>query len=112
MENAFNAVSDDEPWVFYLSDKVGNSFYYASELLMQHMMIEQILEKPSNAEGVWRSADALFRTVTSVSRDLNTVLMGYLIQVIQAHFGEVHAVSIARVEAPDLKKSSIPFFTS
>jgi len=113
---AFNALSDDEPWVFYLSDKVGNSFHYASELIMQRLMIEKIEDSspiPDGASGdEWRRADTLFRTATSVSRDLVAVLMSYLIQIIERHFGDMHAAPIARIEAPELERLSIPFFVS
>lgn len=113
---AFNALSDDEPWVFYLSDKVGNSFHYASELVMQRLMIEKIEDSspiPDGADGdEWRRADTLFQTATSVSRDLIAVLMSYLIQIIEKHFGDTHAAPIARIQAPELKRLSIPFFVS
>jgi hypothetical protein len=116
INNAFNALSDDEPWLFYLSDKVGNSFHYASELVMQRIMIETI-EDASPTQGAtardeWRRADALFQTATSISRDLVAVLMSYLIQIIKEHFGDTRAAPIARIEAPELKKLSIPFFVS
>lgn len=116
IDNAFSALSEGEPWLFYLSDKVGNSFHYASELVMQRLMIEKTENTAPGpntaARSEWRSADTLFETATSVSRDLVTVLMGYLIQIIEKHFGDMHAAPIARIEAPELKKLSIPFFVS
>ena len=79
---------------------------------MQRLMIEQIPGGSPNPDGEWRRADVLFHTATSVSRDLVAVLMSYLIQVIEMHFGDLHAAPIARIEAPELKRLSIPFFVS
>ena len=83
---------------------------------MQRLMIEQIQLGSPNPDGAdgdeWRRADALFQTATSVSRDLVAVLMSYLIQIIEKHFGDMHAAPIARIEAPELKRLSIPFFVS
>ena len=38
-EGSFAALSEDEPWDFYLSDIVANSFYYASEMVVTRSMI-------------------------------------------------------------------------
>ena len=39
IEGSFAALSEDEPWDFYLSDIVANSFYYASEMVVTRSMI-------------------------------------------------------------------------
>ena len=40
VEKSFQDIPDDEPWRFYLSDTLGNCFYYASELVIEDGVIK------------------------------------------------------------------------
>jgi hypothetical protein len=42
VEENFHRLDDAEPWEFYLSKTVGNSFYYASELIITASMINLV----------------------------------------------------------------------
>ena len=40
VEKAFAALPPEEPWDFFLHEAVGNTFYYASELVMTRVLID------------------------------------------------------------------------
>ncbi len=111
---AFQSISESHPWVFYLSKEIGNSFYYASELVIQRMMIQNIdaksFESKEDSADEWQDFKIILKTVPDIARELTALFMAYLIQVIEKHFGDVDATPIVKFNAPDLEEMSIPFF--
>jgi hypothetical protein len=112
LDDAFNALSEGEPWLFYLSDKVGNSFHYASELVMQWLMVDAVRDAGVAENDVWKRADDLFKTVTSISRQLVEVLMAYLIKIVERYLGDAYAAPILQLDAPELARLWLPYFIS
>jgi len=113
IDEAFRSLSEHEPWLFYLSDTIGNSFYFASELVMQRMMINKIENtsgtKNDNADEM-KKFQEIFTTTIDVSRELIDLFIAYLGVIIERHFGNVNATPVVKLNAPDLNKVSIPFF--
>jgi hypothetical protein len=75
-------------------------------------MVDAVQNTGGAGEDEWKRTDNLFKSVTSISRQLMEVLMAYLTKIVGRHLGDVHAAPTLRLNAPKLTQLWLPFFTS
>jgi hypothetical protein len=104
VEDNFKHLSDTEPWEFYLAETMGNSFYWASELVTTAGMVR--LATP-DARGQPEDFGTLFDVATDVAADITE-----LFQQIVADMAEsidVEAVPVEVGAPARLSTTSLPF---
>lgn len=115
IEANFQRLAESEPWEFYLSTTVGNTFYYASELVIQAGMTGLAINKPQSvAPHLSLDASAfkdLCDTVIKVS-DHITELFGEIIAlIVTTSVGEDVETTIVEIpDGPKMSTLSLPFF--
>jgi hypothetical protein len=116
-EATFQRLSGTEPWDFYLARTVGNTFYYASELVIQGSVISLAMGKPKGGAAM---TDLILDTHAFVELCDNVIVVsGHITEL----FGEVISLIVANsiggdvemttVEIPDGPKMStfcLPYF--
>jgi hypothetical protein len=115
VEASFQKRDSSEPWDFYLSDMIGNSFYYASELVIAGSVIDLAASKIGcpPAGGLAREEAAfasLCHTTIKVSRHI-TVLFNELVPVLIG--GAIDALEVEEIDigtAPQMSAFALPFF--
>jgi len=107
-ETNFQQLPDDEPWDFYLASR-GNSFYYASELVMQ-MSATQL----ANSGGAPTNLDQAFKTLCDVAIETTrnlTCLFDGLIAVITMSIPDLEQPTTEELpDGPELSRFSLPYF--
>lgn len=107
---AFEATPEAEPWLFYLSETMGNSFYFASELVMQRAMFK-LPEPAGNAPfSIEHEVRETLDDVIDLSRNLSELLHSYLNVIVEKHFVDIKATPVAQFPAHHIKEAAIPFF--
>jgi hypothetical protein len=117
VEENFRRLPETEPWEFYLSRTVGNSFYFASELVIDRGVIRLAMGKSeAGAAQGDLSLDAaafvnLCDTVIKVSGSI-TELFGDLIGlIVMTSIGEdVETSTIEIPDGPKISAFSLPYF--
>jgi hypothetical protein len=112
VEASFQQLPESEPLQFYLTQTVGNSFYYAAELIVQLAAINLVTVPPSGAnDGAStqaRALAALINEIIEVSRDI-TELFGHLIAMLSENI--VSEIITEKVpDGPKLSTFSMPYF--
>jgi hypothetical protein len=114
VEKNFQEIPDDEFWHFYLSKMRGNSFFYASELVVICGVIKLANLNPENAEPyvtpVARSFEALQNLIIDVSGQIQTLFEECIVVIIKENIPNVQSEMIELSDAPDLRTIHIPFF--
>jgi hypothetical protein len=116
-EASFQRLPETEPWEFYLSRTVGNSFYFASELVIGGSVIGLAMAQPSGgAVPADLSHDArafadLCDIVTTVSGHI-TELFGQIIAlIVVTSIGEDVETTIVEIpNGPKISTFCLPFF--
>ena len=107
-------MDDTNPWEFYLSNTVVNSFYYASELVVACSIIELAKPKygpaPAGVSPDVHALEELCKTVTTVSW-LFTDLFGHLISAItRTEIPDYEFQTVKLPDGPKLSQLTLPFF--
>jgi hypothetical protein len=105
VEANFQHLSESEPWVFYLAETVGNSFYWASELVTTAGMVR--LARP-DTRGEADAFGRLFDLATEVSADIIELFQQIVADIIEAMDAEVVGVDIG--SPTKLSTLHLPFF--
>ncbi len=115
VEQSFQEVPDDEPWQFYLSNMHGNSFFYASELVVAGGVIKLANQTPDPTESYLaasaRSFAALCHLINEVSAHIQTLFGEFITEIVSHSLPD--ARSIGTIDLPGLVALSdmqIPFF--
>jgi hypothetical protein len=117
VEENFQRLPDTELWEFYLSRTVGNSFYFASELVIAGGVIGLAMGKseagaaPSDLSLDAAAFASLCDTVIKVSGNI-TELFGDLIGlIVMTAIGEdVETSTIEIPDGPKISAFSLPYF--
>jgi hypothetical protein len=105
-EQSFQAVARTEPLELYLTTQVGNSFYYASEVIVMSTALRMMaLSGTSDAAAFAKLCDI----VINVSRDI-TELFGQLIAVIVQSMPNLKSHSKKHRDGPKLSTLTLPYF--
>jgi len=104
LEDNFQHLSDSEPWEFYLAETVGNSFYWASELVTTASMVR--LAKP-DARGEREAFGRLFDLATEVSGDIVELFQQIVADIVEAL--DVEAVGVEVGAPAKLSSLALPF---
>jgi hypothetical protein len=111
VEQSFQDTPADDEWRFYLSHAQGNSFYYASELVVQYGTIKLAAQAPNDADSSAASnLAALGRLIVKVSGQIMALFVDCIDQIV-AH--SLPNAQITDEELPGLRPLSdlrIPFF--
>lgn len=106
-EQSFQAVADTEPLELYLTTQVGNSFYYASEVIVMSSALRMAAPGTSNDD---RAFAKLCDHVIAVSRDI-TELFGQLIAtIVQSCMPDLETHSENYPDGPKLSTLNLPYF--
>ncbi len=117
VEQNFHRLPETEPWEFYLSRTVGNSFYFASELVIAGGVIGLVTEK----SGACAASDdlrldaaafaGLCEIVIKVSGCI-TELFGDLVGlIVMTSIGEdVETSTVEIPDGPKISDFSLPYF--
>jgi hypothetical protein len=117
-EANFQRLPETEQWEFYFSRSVGNSFYYASELVVAGGVISLAIDNPQSGDAPAadlnldaRAFAALCDTVTEVSGHI-TELFGQIIAlIVMTSIGEDVETTIVEVpDGPKISSFRLPFF--
>jgi hypothetical protein len=104
-EQSFQAVANTEPLEFYLTNQVGNSFYYASEVIVMSTAIKLAMSGDDKA-----AFSELCRIVIEVSRHI-TELFGQLMGVIlMTYMPDLERQIENHPDGPKLSTLSLPCF--
>jgi len=107
-DQSFQAVADTESLELYLTTQVGNSFYYASELIVMSTALRMAVSGTSNDDAA--AFAKLCDIVINVSRDI-TELFGQLIaMIVQSSMPNVETHSENHPDGPKLSTLSLPYF--
>jgi hypothetical protein len=116
VEKNFQRLSDTEPWEFYLTKMVFNSFYYASELV-----VAASVHSPVNPHiGDHNASGDTITEETAFAELCNEVITvsDHITELFGAVMGEIVATSIQNVEikiethpdGPPISKFFLPFY--
>jgi hypothetical protein len=104
-EQSFHALSETEPLELYLTTEVGNSFYYAAEVVVMNTALRMITNDDREA-----AFSELCGIVVKVSRDI-TDLFGQLMGVILKTFmPDLERQIENHPDGPGLSTLSLPYF--
>ena len=107
-EKSFRSVTDTEPLELYLTTQVGNSFYYASELIVMSTALRMAVSGASNDDAT--AFAELCDIVIDVSRDI-TELFGQLIaMIVQSYTPNLETRTENHPDGPKLSTLSLPYF--
>ena len=109
-EKSFRSVTDTEPLELYLTTQVGNSFYYASELIVMSTALRMAVSGASNDDAT--AFAELCDIVIDVSRDI-TELFGQLIaMIVQSYTPNLETRTENHPDGPKLSTLSLPLIWS
>jgi hypothetical protein len=104
-EQSFQAVPNTEPLEFYLTNRVGNSFYHASELIVMLTAIRMTVSGDDPT-----AFSQLCDIVIKVSRDI-TELFGQLIgAILETCMPDLETKIENHPDGPKLSTLSLPYF--
>jgi hypothetical protein len=106
-EQSFQAVAATEPLELYLTTQVGNSFYYASEVIVMCTALRTAVSGTSNDDAA--AFAKLCDLVINVSRDI-TELFGQLIAMIAQSMPNLKTHSKNHRDGPKLSTLTLPYF--
>ncbi len=115
VEESFQEIPDDEPWQFYLSNMNGNSFFYASELVVAGGVIKLASQAPDPSESYLaasaRGFEALCDLIIDVSAHIQTLFGECITEIVGHRLSDTQ--NVGTVELPGLRALrdiEIPFF--
>ncbi len=114
IEKSFAALSDDEPWDFYLSESHANSFYYASEMVVTRSAIgltAAAKAAPTSKEAEAKGLAELFDAMLKGARLVSIFFVAMMVEIIDKCVEEgleTEEVEIGAV--PKMSETDLPFF--
>jgi hypothetical protein len=116
IEDNFQRLSDTEPWEFYLTGMVFNSFYYASELVVMGSVLKLVNPNIGNddASGNVITDESAF---TELCEEVK-LMSGHITELFGGLMGSIVATCIANVDVkiethpdgPPISRFSLPFY--
>lgn len=112
LEASFQALADDEPWELYLSETVGNSFYYASEMVAMKAALDLVAADPVPDEKPDETnLKALFNESLEVANVVMKLCQVIMIEILEKSIaGELVMEPIDIGKPPKLAALHLPFF--
>jgi hypothetical protein len=116
-EANFKRLPETEPWEFYISEAFGNSFFFASELVIQGGVISLAGGKshpnavPTNLSFDTCAIAKLGDTVITVSRQITELFSDLIPLIVKTSIGEdVETTTEEIPDGPKISTLSLPFF--
>lgn len=115
IERNFHAMPESEPWEFYLSQTVGNSFYYAAEMVVTLSIVDLAISdhEPVDARDLGREARGftqLCEIVSSVSKQLTELFNQLIAIIVEQSMPNVDVRFETLPDGPNISTLSLPFF--
>lgn len=114
IETSFSALPSEEPWDFFLADTFGNSFYYASELVMTRSAIgltKASSTNPTRMENQMAGLEELFSVGLEAASLLTNLFQTLMKEIIDKSFGEpLESVEVEVGQTEKLSAFHMPFF--
>jgi hypothetical protein len=115
IEANFQRLAQNEPWEFYLSTTVGNTFYYASELVIQAGMSNLAMNKLQSVYPDLSLDASAFKdlcdTVIVVSNHITELFNELIASIVATAIGEdVEMTTVEIPDGPKMSTLSLPFF--
>jgi hypothetical protein len=107
VEESFQHLSEAEAWEFYLSETVGNSFYWASELVITVGAIR--LVTPS-ARGGHEPFAQLGDMAIAVAGDLTGLLHELIADMVESMGDDIEAIGVEIGDVAKMTRFHLPFF--
>src|SRR4029453_1103841 len=98
---------DNEPWEFYLGETVGNSFYYASEMVVTGSAIK-LMGVSSDDDAV--GFQALCDLSIAVSRDVVTLFQTLIADIVKCAIPDIDGQEVDIGDMPAASSRSLGFF--
>jgi hypothetical protein len=113
VEKSFNEIPEEDEWSFYLSNILGNSFYYVSELVITAGVTK--LAEPNDEAGSYfeRSARAFARlcdVTIEVANHIMTLFGECIAQIVTERLPNAELMEPVEIDAQALTDMSMPFF--
>lgn len=116
IEANFQRLPETEPWEFYLCRTNGNTFYYASELVVSGGVISLVRAKNSSEASSNLTEDAqkfaqLCGIVVSVSRQITSLFGELIASIVSTSIGDDLEVTVTEIpDGPKLSTFWLPYF--
>jgi hypothetical protein len=110
MESAFELAmqsdGDDSYWCMYLNDGLLNTFFFASDFVLVHGMMNALGETDVN-----EAHHKLLGDIAPIVNDISTFVFGFAQAIFGKYFGELTPTIIAEIEdAPNIEDLRLPWF--
>jgi hypothetical protein len=113
IERAFQALPATEPWDFFLSESLGNSFYYASELVMTRVMIDMTKRGAATADAVKAENEALMELHDAAikgARLMADAFHGLMISIVDSVIEDLEHAEEDIPDGPRMSTFHLPYF--
>lgn len=107
VEESFQHLSETEAWEFYLSETVGNSFYWASELVVTVGAIRLVTP---NAQGGQEPFARLANIAIGVAGDMTGLFHELIADMVESMDGDICAIGVEIGDAAKMTRFHLPFF--
>jgi hypothetical protein len=115
IEESFKCLPTNEAWDFYFSTTVGNSFYYASELVVSRSVSALAKRDMKGDENFELRDQNQFQQICDetirVAGEITILFRDCIKAIIQSNFDNIERKLIAKIEVPQLSTLRIPFFS-
>jgi hypothetical protein len=110
MEAAFQLAvrsdGDNTDWCIYLNDALLNTFFFASDFVLVHGMVNAMGETDVN-----EAHRKLLEDIAPIANDLSTFAFGFAEAIFIKYFGELTATLVAEIkDAPNIEDLHLPWF--
>jgi len=113
-EANFQRLPETEVWEFYLSKTIGNTFYYASELVIDGAVISLAMRKSPSKTNLALDAQAfaeLCDTVIKVSGHITELFGNIIALIVTTCIGEDIETTVVEIpDGPKISTFCLPFF--
>jgi hypothetical protein len=111
LQAAFEDVPDDDDWTWYVARTINNSFYLASDMVISMGVI-----RATGEPDIIKSFRTVMGVVVPISNEMTDFLLLLMRAIVARHLGKEMLSPRAGtgekiINAPDLFKFAIPFFT-
>jgi hypothetical protein len=113
VEKAFAALPSGEPWDFFLSESVGNSFYYASELVMTRVVID-LTNRGAAAKDTKIAEDEALREMHDAAIEgaglMAEAFLALMISIVEGEADKLEQLEEELPDAPRMSEFHLPYF--
>lgn len=115
IEKSFESTPEKEEWEFLISETQANTFYYASELVIDNAIINLVDLKNANGDEPYNkrvrdALDELMRITLKMANDISVLFNQCICDIIASNCPNIQRQNVSIKNTPQLSKIRIPFF--